>query len=324
MTARSSERRTCGGTGPGPGRSGVRSGAGGTTRRRGLTAAAPRAAARRPAPPSSSTSAAARERRRHLLLLLDGREARREARVDGLELIGVRRVEVAPAGRRARSPAASACPAARSGCASCRRGAGTRAPRSACRARPCRSRILALLACWAMSIGSAPRVLAPSESSTIAVGSLRVPPSPSGIGVCAALAARARGRRPSRCRRPRRARRSASSSCVRSVVGATTCSAREPNLISPSRKSSGTWRVSVRAASRAAVRRSGRTSLASIEPDVSVTMHHGRLLALGRRPCARAGRSRPAAPRARAAPAAPGRWRSQLAVATEASTSTFV
>ena len=54
--------------------------------------------------------------------------------------------------------------------------------------------------------------------------------------------------------------RRASSICVRSVVGATTCSAREPNLISPSRKSSGTWLVSVRAASRAAVRRSGRTS----------------------------------------------------------------
>ena len=66
--------------------------------------------------------------------------------------------------------------------------------------------------------------------------------------------------------------RSASSIRARSVVGSTTCSAREPNLISPSRKSSGTWRVSVRAASRAAVRRSGRTSLASIEPDVSVTM----------------------------------------------------
>ena len=58
ITARSSERRTCGGTGPGPGLSGERSGAGGTSRGR-LTAASRRARARSPRPP-----AAARARRR--------------------------------------------------------------------------------------------------------------------------------------------------------------------------------------------------------------------------------------------------------------------
>ena len=165
-------------------------------------------------------------------------------------------------------------------------------------------------------------MLAPSESSTIAVGSLRVPPSPSGIGVCAASSP---SLSPSPIAVPPATAswRRASSICVRSVVGATTCSAREPNLISPSRKSSGTWRVSVRAASRAAVRRSGRTSLASIEPDVSVTMitvASSRLAATVRSGRAIATSSAASASSASSA----GRWRSLLAVATEARMSTFV
>ena len=183
-------------------------------------------------------------------------------------------------------------------------------------------RILAFLACWAMSIGSSPRVLAPSESSTIAVGSLRVPPSPSGIGVSAASSP---SLSPSPIAVPPATSswRSASSMRPRSVVGSTTCSAREPNLISPSRKSSGTCLVSVRAASRAAVSRSGRTSLASIEPEVSVTMitvASSRLAAT-----VRSGRASATSSAANASSASSaGRWRSGLAFATEASRSTLV
>ena len=59
---------------------------------------------------------------------------------------------------------------------------------------------------------------------------------------------------------------------LRSVVGATIDSATLLNVTSPRLNSSGSFLVSARAASWAAARRVGATSVASIEPDVSVTM----------------------------------------------------
>ena len=110
---------------------------------------------------------------------------------------------------------------------------------------------------------------------------------------------------------------------VRSVVGSSTCSAVLPNLTSPSRKSSGTWRESVRAASRAATSRSGRTSLASIEPDVSVTITI--VASLRCAATVRSGRASAtsSAPTASSASSA-GTWRSQFAPAAAARMSTFV
>ena len=55
------------------------------------------------------------------------------------------------------------------------------------------------------------------------------------------------------------------------MVGSDTCSTRVLNEITPSRNSSGSDFTSVRAASRAALSRSGLTSVACIEPDVSCT-----------------------------------------------------
>jgi hypothetical protein len=55
------------------------------------------------------------------------------------------------------------------------------------------------------------------------------------------------------------------------VVGSESCSTLVLNEMTPSRNSSGSEWTSVRAASRAALSRSGLTSVACIEPDVSCT-----------------------------------------------------
>jgi hypothetical protein len=117
--------------------------------------------------------------------------------------------------------------------------------------------------------------------------------------------------------------RSASRMRVRSVVGSSTCSAVEPNLTRPTRKSSGTLATNVSAAALAAVSRSGWTSLASIEPEVSVTS-----TMLASRRCAatvRSGRAIAISSAASASSASSaGRWRVQRERATPASSSTFV
>ena len=56
------------------------------------------------------------------------------------------------------------------------------------------------------------------------------------------------------------------------MVGATSDSAALLNVTSPRLNSSGSFLVSARAAPCAAARRVGATSVASIEPEVSVTM----------------------------------------------------
>ena len=97
-----------------------------------------------------------------------------------------------------------------------------------------------------------------------------------------------------------------------------------PKPTSPSRKSRGSLSASARPASLAAVRRSGLTSVANIEPEVSVTIttiacrcsaatvRSGRASAIS---------SAISASRASSA----GMWRVQpTRAATEASTSTFV
>ena len=107
------------------------------------------------------------------------------------------------------------------------------------------------------------------------------------------------------------------------MVGATIDWAELLNVTSPRLNCSGTFLVSARAAVCAAARRVGATSVASIEPDVSVTIttepwrcgaatvRSGRL---------RANSSVPSASRAKAA----GTWRPQERPATVASTGMFV
>ena len=56
------------------------------------------------------------------------------------------------------------------------------------------------------------------------------------------------------------------------MVGATRCSAKSENVIRPSRNVGGTFSVSVLAAATAALSRSGWTSVAFIEPEMSVTI----------------------------------------------------
>jgi hypothetical protein len=126
------------------------------------------------------------------------------------------------------------------------------------------------LATCATRRGSSPFVLAPSESSTIAPGSRLGRPSLSMTGARIALMPMRRPSPidvpPSTCRPS-----SARSTWERSVVGSDTCSTRVLKLITPSRNSSGSELTSVRAASRAALKRSGATSVACMEPDVSCT-----------------------------------------------------
>jgi hypothetical protein len=114
---------------------------------------------------------------------------------------------------------------------------------------------------------------------------------------------------------------SARSVWVWSVLGSESCSAAVLKETRPRRNSSGSVRLSARAAVRAAVTRSGRTSVAFIDNEVSCTSMTV--------PCrcstatVRSGRAIASASTARAASAsAAGMWRPQARPATVASTST--
>ena len=182
--------------------------------------------------------------------------------------------------------------------------------------------ILNFLFCWTTSIGSAPRVLAPSPSRTIAAGSRREPPRPSGAGIRAepnaSLSASPIAVAPLTC----------SASIVAftrawSVVGSASCWALEPKPTTPIRNVSGTRSANATPAARAASSREGWTSVASIEPDVSNT---SRTVA-SRRSAAtvRCGRASATSSAANASSAkTAGRCRVQERPATVASRSTFV
>ena len=113
ITARSSERRTAGGTGPGPGLSGVRSGVGQATAPHGSL---PPRARPKPGAGQQQHERAAGERRRDLLLLLGLGQPRAEVAVDGGQPAARRRWRRTGRRCRARCPAASAGPAGRARC----------------------------------------------------------------------------------------------------------------------------------------------------------------------------------------------------------------
>src|SRR4051794_4160770 len=183
--------------------------------------------------------------------------------------------------------------------------------------------ILYFLTSPTTSIGSAPRALAPSESSTPAAGSRRLPPSPSGTGTRAESTASFNAS-PIAVAPCTFSALMAAITRAWSVVGSASSCAAEPKLMSPSRNPSGTLFATVRAAAWAAASRVGRTSVAVIEPDVSVTS----TTVASRRSAAtvRCGRASAISSAARASSASSaGRWRvHERPAATEASRSTFV
>jgi hypothetical protein len=173
-------------------------------------------------------------------------------------------------------------------------------------------------------IGSSPTVLAPSDSSTIAAGSRCG--SPLSGSVTGARAASSPSASPS----PIAVLPLYCSASIPdftralSVVGSTSCDGVVPKLTRPSRKSRGSLFASARAASLAAVMRSGATSFAFIEPDMSVTITT--VAARCSAATVRSGRPSATSSDASASSAsAAGMWRAQPArLATLASTSTFV
>jgi hypothetical protein len=167
-------------------------------------------------------------------------------------------------------------------------------------------------------------VLAPSDSSTIAAGSRRGSPVAGSVTGARAASSASDSPSPIAVLPANLSESIATRTRALSVVGSTSCEAAVPKPTRPSRKSRGSLSASARPATLAAVSRSGWTSFASIDPDVSVTITT--VACRCSAATVRSGRPSATSSAASASSAsAAGRWRAQpTRPATLASTSTFV